>query len=120
MDTMQRAAMQAASQGMAGFNLDLNAIIGRGFDFGNNFLSAKYAKDAAKFGAGAFTLQQQQPQQQQQQNFVPPPPDPSALATGAITSDGIKFGDTRISWPTIALAAVGVYLVQSPGFSKRR
>jgi hypothetical protein len=42
------------------------------------------------------------------------------IGSGSITSKGVKIGDTTISWPVLAGGALIVYLIQSPGFSRRR
>ena len=107
---------------------------GRGFDwsrlidpisnFGNKFLEVKYAKDAAKYtggnsgGAGAYpnnTLTAAQLAEIERARR-----DADDYASGSISEKGIKIGNTTISWPVLALGAVGIYLVQSPGFSRRR
>ena len=115
--------------GLAGFNLDLNNIISQGFDLGKTFLTSKYGKDAAKFGAGPYVqqgssnysasgvnadqlalLQQQYALQQQQQG----------VGFG-IDGQGLRMSDgSHIGWPVMGLAALALYLLQSPGFSRRR
>jgi len=42
-------------------------------------------------------------------------------ASAAISAKGIRLGeDSYISWPLIGLGVLGFYLVQSPGFTRRR
>lgn len=106
--------------------LDLNNIIAQGFKFGETFLNAKYSKDAAKFGAGSYVSQ------------LPTRTDSTTLTAEqlaaiaaaqrggggvgvGIDKDGVRLSDgTHIGWTTIALAGFAIYLIQSPGFSRRR
>lgn len=124
MNAVQRA-YAAQAQGLS--DLDLNAIINRGFDFGNLFIQSKYAKDAARFTGGnnAFQLQPTAPAgggltAAQYEELLRRQQSNDDLASASINAEGIKFGNTRVSWPTIAIAGLAFYLVQSPGFTRRR
>jgi hypothetical protein len=109
------------AQGMGDLSPALLDIINRGFDFGNTFLSAKYAKDAARFtGGGNFQLQTTGATNDAQALLVAEQyRRAQELASASITADGLLIGGTRITWPTIAIVGVGVYLLQSQGFSRR-
>lgn len=46
--------------------------------------------------------------------------NPNALASGSITAQGINIGGTTLSWPVLFAAGLALYLLQRPGYEKRR
>ena len=136
-NAMQRAALAHGAQGLGFYghesqglgSIDLNAIINRGFDFGNLFIQSKYAKDAAKFTGGNNAFQLQPTGGNPDAAMLAELERLRALNAGGggggvgfgIDSQGLRLSDgSHIGWPIIGIVGLGIYLVQSPGFTKRR
>lgn len=121
-----------------GGNADFSSLTSRssgGFDwsrliepisnFGQTFLQSKYAKDAAKFGAGAYV------QQQQGQGMTPEEvaalvraqQEAAAKADSSIgikfTDKGLQLGSSTLTWPVMGLGLAAFFLIQHSGFQKR-
>ena len=120
MNAMHLAA-HARAQGLGDLGLSLPGggfdwmgVINRGFDFGNNFINQKYAKDAAKYTGGGGGVNYQN-----QYGALPPAAPPGGVGVG-VDGQGIRLSDgSHIGWPLIALGVGAIFLLQSPGYSRR-
>jgi hypothetical protein len=120
----RRMPLDIQGQELGELGFDWGSIIGQGFDFGKTFLNNKYAKDAAKYGAGQYVQQQPQGTTPAQQI------DPAVLALlqkqqqqgvgFGFDSEGLRMSDgSHISWMVIFIVILAFFLLQSRPLSRK-
>ena len=111
----------------SGPGINWNNLFNQGFGLLNNFFGARYAAQSAPY-TGVFAPPSAVPGSvpaasvtaaQLEAERLRLEREREELASGSISGKGIKIGDTVITWPTIALAGVGLYLIQHRGFTRR-
>jgi hypothetical protein len=94
--------------GLGGF--DWSGLIGQGFGFGNNFINAKYAKDAAKYQAQAPS---------QPDPTRSPGGGPDAAITAGAGKSGFYIGQTFVPWSYLVFGGGAFALIQMTGFTRK-
>ncbi len=135
MNTMQRAVgmgfvhageVTEGSNRPSGFNWQ--RVADSVATFGTSFLTQWGNRGVARAGINPFSLQQSGGNNTPNNTASAAQAEYEAelrrrreeeLASGSISSKGIKVGDTTITWPVIAIFGAGVYLLQSQGFSRK-
>lgn len=96
---------------------DWQNLIGQGFQFGNNFLSAKYGKDAAKYQALAAAAAPAAAAATT--TTAPTAAEEEAALKAKATGSGFYLGQTFIPWSYV-VAGGGIFaLIQMTGFSRK-
>ena len=115
----------------AGFGkIDLNNILGRGFDFGDRFLEAWEKRGVARYTqqlpyfdpyAGAAAGVARQPSAEEIAALLQAQRQQGQGIGLGIDSQGIRLSDgSHIGWFPVIGVLAALYLIQSPSFSRTR
>jgi hypothetical protein len=107
-----------SSGGGGGF--DWGNLITQGFNFGNTFLTAKYAASAAKYGAGPYVQPAGQQQQLTAAQIAALQRDQGGGIGFGLDGQGLRLSDgSHIGWLPIVGVAGAFFLLQSQGIQRR-